>query len=195
MKIILGSQSPRRKEIMEFFSLPFEQVPAHFDEDSIPFSGDPALHAITLSQKKAEVIAHKFPNEIILTADTVVFFNGKLYNKPLDAQEAFSFLKAFSGKSQQVITGVTVRRGSEVFSKHEETTLLFNKLSDSQIRKFHSKCHACDKAGGFAIEKGGALVISKIEGCYYNVLGLPINTAALLLLNVGIDLWDFLKEL
>ncbi|MFS8562974.1 MAG: Maf family protein [Rhabdochlamydiaceae bacterium] len=140
-------------------------------------------------------MAQKFPSETIITADTVVFFNGKIYNKPLDELEAFSFLKAFSGHVQQVITGVTVRRGKEVFSQHEETKLFFNKLSDEQIRKFHRSCCALDKAGGFAIEKAGTLIISKIEGCYYNVLGLPVNTLALLLRNVGIDLWDFLKEL
>jgi septum formation protein len=194
MKIILGSQSPRRKEIMEFFSLPFQQVPAHFDEDSLPFLGDPAVHAITLSQKKAEVLAQKFPNEIIVTADTVVFFNGKLYNKPVDKQEAFLFLKAFAGNWQEVITAVTVRRGEKICSSHEKTRLLFNSLSDEQVHKFHTHCYALDKAGGFAIEKAGELLISKMEGCYYNVLGLPINTLALLLLNVGINLWDFLKE-
>lgn len=194
MSIILGSQSPRRKEIMEFFSLPFKQVPAHFDEESLLFEGDPALHATILSQKKAEVLVEKFPHDIIVTADTVVFFNGKLYNKPVDREEAFSFLKAFSGKKQKVITAVTVRQGEKIYSQHEETLLVFNSLTDEEIRKFHTHCHSLDKAGGFAIEKGGSLVISKMEGCYYNVLGLPINTLSTLLLNVGINLWDYLKE-
>ncbi len=194
MKIILGSQSPRRKEIMDFFSLPFDQIPAHFDEESLPFSGNPSTYAITLSQKKAEVLAQKFPSEIIMTADTVVFFNGKLYNKPGSQEEAFAFLKAFSGKWQQVITAVTVQKGTEVFSSHEETKLLFNSLSDDQIRKFHTYCLALDKAGGFAIEKAGSLLISKIEGSYDTVMGLPINTVYKLLLKVGINLWDFLKQ-
>ena len=195
MKIILGSQSPRRKEILDFFSLPFSQIPANFDEDSLPFLGNPALHAITLSQKKAEVLAEKFPGEIILTADTVVFFNGKLYNKPKCKKEAFEFLKAFSGNWQQVITGVTLRCNEEIFSHHEETKLLFNSLSDEQIHKFHNHCYALDKAGGFAIEKAGSLIISKIEGSYDTVLGLPINAVHNLLLNFGINLWDYLKDL
>jgi septum formation protein len=194
MQIILGSQSPRRREILEYFSLPFVQVASEFDEDSIPFKGDPAAHAILLSQKKAETLAKRYPKDVILTADSVVFCKGKLYNKPVDEHEAFKFLSEICGEWQQVITGVTARRGSEIHSEHEETKLLFNRLSPEQIRKFHSHCYFLDKAGGYAIEKSGNLIVSRIEGCYYNVLGLPIQVTRNLLLKLGIDLWDFLKS-
>jgi septum formation protein len=194
MQIILGSQSPRRKEIMGFFALPFVQVSSDFAEESVPFSGNPAKHAMLLSQKKAETISPRYPKDVILTADTVVFCNGKIYNKPTDEHEATKFLQEFAGNWQSVFTGVTARRGSEVHSSFEETKLLFHKLTTDQIKKFHAHCYFLDKAGGFAIEKSGNLIVSRIEGCYYNVLGLPINTVQKLLMKLGIDLWDYLKD-
>jgi len=194
MQIILGSQSPRRKEIMGFFSLPFIQVPSNFDEESIPFGGDPAKHAVTLSQKKAETLVERYPKDVILTADSVVFYNGKLYNKRGDENDARQTLKDLGGNWHQVFTGVTVRQGEKTFSDFEETKLLFKKLSDEEIEKFHRHCYFLDKAGGYAIEKSGNLIVSRIEGCYYNVLGLPVNVTQRLLLKLGIDLWDFLKN-
>lgn len=195
MKIILGSQSPRRREIMDFFSLPFVQVSSDFDEESVSFEGDPAKHAMLLSQKKAETLALRYPKDVILTADTVVFCKGNLYNKPRDEHEAQEFLTTFAGNWQSINTGVTVRRGLDVHTGFEETRLLFNNLTPDQIKKFHAHCYFLDKAGGYAIEKSGNLIVSRIEGCYYNVLGLPINTVQKLLLKLDIDLWDFLKTL
>ncbi|HUD01706.1 MAG TPA: Maf family nucleotide pyrophosphatase [Rhabdochlamydiaceae bacterium] len=195
MKIILGSQSPRRREIMSYFSLPFVQVASDFDEESIPYQGNPAKHAMLLSQKKAETLAVRFPQEVILTADSVVSCNGKLYNKPRDEHEAAEFLRTFSETWQEVTTGVTVRRGPEVHTSFEETRLIFHKLTDDQIKKFHNHIYFLDKAGGYAIEKSANLIVSRIEGCYYNVVGLPINTVQRLLLKLGIDLWDYLSPI
>lgn len=168
-------------------------VPSDFDEESIPFAGNPGQHALILSQKKNEVLRKQYPNEVILTADSVVYCDGKLYNKPANEEEAFSFLSAFSGKWQSVFTGVTVARGPIVYSDIEETKILVNTLTPEQIKKFHSSIFTLDKAGGYTIEKSGILIVSRLEGCYDNVLGLPINTTRKLLLKVGIDLWDFLK--
>jgi septum formation protein len=178
---------------MEFFSLPFMQVASDFDEESVVFQGDPAKHAMLLSQKKAEVLAQKFPNDVILTADTVVYCNGKLYNKPQDEHEARQFLLDLGGNWNHVFTGVTARKGVAVHSDFDETKLLFHKLTPDHIQKFHQHCSVLDKAGGYAIEKCGNLIVSRIEGCYYNVMGLPINTVQKLLIKLGIDLWDFLK--
>jgi septum formation protein len=194
MRIILGSQSPRRREILEFFAIPFLQISSGFDEDSVPFKGDPAQHAMLLSQKKSEALVSQFPTDLILTADSVVYCDGKLYNKPSDEHEAASFLQNFSGKWQSVMTGVTVRRGDEIYTASEETKLLLNTLTPQQIQKFHTHCYFLDKAGGYAIEKSGSLILSRIEGCYYNVMGLPVNTVQKLLLKLGVDLWQYLKS-
>ncbi len=194
MRLILGSQSPRRKEIMNFFSVPFVQIPSAFDEDSIAFVGDPVAYAQELSIKKAQDLATKFPNDAILTADTVVFFEGNIYNKPKDESEAFSMLRKFSGKWQQVFTAVTVQKNNQAHSGFAETKILFNALTDQQIRLYHSSCSYLDKAGAYAIQQAGSILVSRIEGCYYNVMGLPVNTVRELLSEIDIDLWKHLRD-
>jgi septum formation protein len=193
MQIILGSQSPKRKEILGLFSLPFKQVPSNFNEETISFDGDPIAYCQTLSQKKAETLLEQFSKEIILTADSVVYCEGKIYNKPVDEQEAIRFLEELGGRWQSVFTGVTVRSGQLEHVGFAETKLLLHKLDPKQIKRFHNHCYALDKAGGYSIEKSGNLIVSQMEGCYYNVLGLPIQLTHQLLLKVGIDLWDYLN--
>lgn len=193
IRLILGSQSPRRKEILNFFALPFIQIPSTFDEESIPFSGNPVQYAQELSLGKAKELATRFQNDAILTADTVVFCEGNVYNKPRDEAEAFSMLRTFSGKWHQVITAVTVVKNCQVYSGFEETKILFNPISDAQIRLYLQSCSFLDKAGAYAIQQAGSILISRIDGCYYNVMGLPVNTVKEMLSKIGIDLWQHLK--
>ena len=194
MKVILGSQSPRRVEILSFFSLPFEQKSSSFDEDSIPFNGNPHDYVCILSKEKAQVLAKNYPEAVIITADTTVFFNGKIFNKPADENEGVKFFTELSGNWHSVFTGVTVSKGNQSFTDAEETRVLLNPLTKQQINKFHTACHCADKAGGYSIMNTGSIIVKKIEGCYYNVTGLPVNTLQKLLLNVGIDLWDYIKR-
>lgn len=194
MRLILGSQSPRRKEILSFFAIPFVQIPSCFDEESVLFEGDPARYALELSSKKAQSLAEKFPNDLIISADTVVFFEGNIYNKPRDEAEAFSMLQKFSGKWQQVYTAHTIQKNNEAYSGFEETKILFNPLTDEQIRLYHNHCSSLDKAGAYAIQQAGSILVSKIDGCYYNVMGLSVNTLRELLSKFGVDLWAHLKS-
>jgi septum formation protein len=193
MRLILGSQSPRRKEILSYFAIPFVQIPSAFDEESVPFQGNPSQYAQELSLKKAQVLAHRFPEDVILTADTVVYLDGKIFNKPKDADEAFAMFRCFSGKWQQVFTAVTVQKNKEIYSGFEETKILFHHLNDEQIKLYHCSAPFLDKAGGYAIQGAGSILVSRIDGCYYNVMGLPVNVIKDLLLRVGIDLWKHLK--
>lgn len=192
-RLILGSQSPRRKEILGYFSLPFEQATPLFDEDSIPFHGNPAKHVCELSHGKAQSLHHLFPKAIILTADTIVFQEGKLYGKPRNEKEAFEILSQLAGKWHSVFTGLTLRQDDREFHRFEETRVLFNPLTPEQVRHYQAKLHCTDKAGGYAIQMAGGLIVNRIEGCYYNVMGLPVNSVRHLLLQIGIDLWDYLK--
>ncbi len=192
MRIILGSQSPRRKEILGYFSLPFDQIPSSFDEETVSFQGDPVSYATELSSKKAQSLAEKYPSDLIISADTVVFFEGAIYNKPKDQEEAFSMLKKFSGKWQQVFTAHTVQKGDLAYSGFEETKILFNPLTDEQIRLYHGCFPNLDKAGAYAIQHAGSILVSRIEGCYYNVMGLSVNTLNKLLKQFGLDLWSTL---
>jgi septum formation protein len=192
MKIILGSQSPRRKEILGYFSLPFTQVSPDFDEDSLVFKADPVNYVMALSKGKAESLVIQFPQSIILTADTIVYREGKIYGKPKNEKEAFAMLTELSGEWHTVYTGITLQKDKEAFSGFEATRVLFNDLNSKQISHYIAKNEWADKAGGYAIQSRGGLIVSKIDGCYYNVMGLPINTVERLLKHFGIELWDFL---
>lgn len=193
MRLILGSQSPRRKDILNSFALPFVQISSAFDEDQVIFRGDPSSYVLELAQKKGLALADRFPSDPILTADTVVYFDKKIYNKPKDEKEAFSMLRTLSGQAHFVYTGVSIRKGVNEFSGFETTKIFFNSLTDEQIRLYHQNGVFLDKAGGYALQGAGGILVSKMEGCYYNVIGLPLNTTKNLLAKVGIDLWQYLK--
>ena len=194
-KILLGSQSPRRKQILEFFNLPFQQAVSHFDEDLVPVNGNPAAYAAKLAAAKSEALFLKYPNEIILTADTVVFLNGKIYNKPKDLNEGAQFLRELGGHWHAVHSEIHLRYKDQHFADGEESKLKFHRLTDAQIAAFHKHVDVLDKAGGYAIEGCGQLILEKMEGCYYNVLGLPVNALSRLLSKVGIDLWQHMRNL
>jgi septum formation protein len=194
MEIILGSQSPRRKEILEFFSLPFRQIPSHFDEESVAYDRSPSLYAEKLSLEKAKVLQKQYPEALIITADTVVSLDGTLLGKPADDEDSRRMLSLLSGRWHSVITAVSVSKKEALFSQAEETRVLCNRLTPDEIHRYLKRHHLTDKAGGYAIQKSGSLLVNKIEGCYYNVCGLPVNTLRELLQKVGIDLWDYLKK-
>lgn len=189
-RLILGSQSPRRKEILGYFNIPFELASPPFVEETVLFRGDPAAYVMEISKGKAESLAPLYPHAVILTADTSVFCNGKIYNKPSDEAEAFQFLSELSGQWQSVFTGVTVKSGSEEYEDFDETRVLFNDLAPEQISHFVAKRFWVGKAGGYTIQSIGSLLVRRIEGCYYNVTGLPVNTLHKLLKKAGIDLWQ-----
>jgi len=190
--LILGSQSPRRKEILSFFSVPFIQVPSHFEEESIVFFGDPIRYALTLAEKKAEMLTRQFPDSIIMTADTIVYCKNRVYNKPIDNDHAHEMLKELAGTWHSVFTAVAVRLNASMLSDCEETKVHIRPLTDEQIVLYHRGGHFLDKSGGYAIQNAGSLIVAKIEGCYYNVMGLPVGTTRALLLSFGIDLWNYL---
>lgn len=194
MELILGSQSPRRREILNYFSLPFRQVSPDFDETQVAYQGNPASFASEVAKRKALCLSDRFPKEIILTADTVVHRQNRLFLKPESLEEAQAMLRELSGKEHQVYTGVCVARGNDIFLDAEESRVFFHELTEPQIRSYVDTFAPLDKAGGYAIQKGGSLIVKRIEGCYYNIMGLPIHTVRRLLLKAGVDLWDYLKS-
>lgn len=191
--LILGTQSPRRLEIFSCFDLPFEQASSSFDENSVHYDGDPIAYAAAIAKGKADELYPRFLQRTILTADTVVYCEGKVYGKPHDAEDALSMLAELAGKWQSVFTAVTLRRGHEEFSHTEETRVLMNPLTKEQIKHYCEKMQPYDKAGSYQIQMPGGLIVRQIEGCYYNVVGLPINTVRTLLKSIGIELWDHLR--
>lgn len=194
-QIILGSNSPRRGEILRFFSLPFLQIASNFAEESISFREDPVEYVETLAKKKGEVLALEHPDSIILTADTIVYLEGQVYNKPINREEAILFLQKLSGKWHTVYTGIALSLGNIQHVQVEETRILFHELKIDHIHHYLNHVNFLDKAGSYAIQQGGSLVVKKIEGCYYNVMGLPLSALKELLTLVNIDLWEHMNIL
>ncbi len=193
--LILGSNSPRRREILNFFSIPFQQASPNFDESQVIFQGDPGAFASEVAHRKALCLAPQFPNHTILTADTIVYKENRVFLKPENLEEAHAMLRELSGKEHKVFTGVCIAQKNEFFISVEETRVFFHELTEAQIVAYHHHVQPLDKAGGYAIQKGGSLIVKRIEGCYYNIMGLPIHTVRKLLIKAGIDLWDYLKSI
>lgn len=193
MILVLGSQSPRRQEILGYFSLPFKVAAPPFNEKEVPFDGDPEWYSCAVASGKALSLRETFPDAAILAADTVVFREGKLYEKPRDREEAFQFLKELCGQWHTVYTGISLVHGEDEFHCAETTRVLFNPLSDKQIDTYLGAINWSDKSGSYTIQQTGSLVINRIEGCYYNVIGFPVNSVQSLLKNIGLDLWQHLS--
>ena len=194
MELILGSQSPRRSKILSYFNLHFKQISSDFDESLIPFKGDPNEYVKILSMKKGEALNLLHPTAVILTADTIVYFNGKVYGKPRNLDEAFEYLKQLSGNWHQVFTGLSVFYQNQIYQAVEETQVQLHYLTEKQIEVYHQNHEFADKAGAYMIQGSGGIVVKQIKGCYYNVMGLPINSLVEVLKPAGIDLWEHLKE-
>ena len=192
-ELILGSQSPRRRDILNLFSVPFRQVSPDFDETQVSFQGDPIAFVSEVSKLKAMSLQKRFPHQPILTADTIVYRNNRLFLKPESLEEAFGMVSELSGKEHIVYTGVCVILENQKWVETEETRVFFHELTEAQIHAYHQHFNPLDKAGAYAIQGGGSIIVKRIEGCYYNIMGLPLNTTRRLLSKVGIDLWDYLK--
>lgn len=176
--IIMASQSPRRRELMKMTGLKFRiaepiDVDETYDIGSLGAMNVPEY----LSQKKAQAyIALLKPDQILITADTVVVLNGKIMGKPKNKAEAFEMLKSLSDNTHTVITGVTLSDINHTTTFSVKTDVVFGHLSDSEIDYYISKFMPFDKAGGYGIQEYiGAIGIKRIDGSFYNVMGLPVN--------------------
>lgn len=176
MKMILASGSPRRKELLEMTGLKFTVVTSDTDE-TIPEGTRPGVAALMLSKRKALAVAEQEPyrGSIVIGADTIVSLDGQVFGKPKDRDDARMMLHALSDRTHTVYTGVSIVNSDlTVNSFVEGTEVHFYPLTDSQTEAYLDTGEYRDKAGGYAIQGGGAVFISGIIGDYYNVMGLPI---------------------
>ncbi len=177
MKIILASASPRRKELLELINLKFEINPSNIDEI---LNEDLSLEKKIedLSYQKALNIADKTSDDyLVIGADTVVEINGEILGKPKDKDDAKRMLKLLSGKYHSVITAIAIistKDKSNFVVTHEKTKVKFIDLTDEKIEKYINSGEPMDKAGAYAIQGLGVMFVQSIEGCYTNVVGLPI---------------------
>lgn len=175
-KIILASNSPRRKELMRMAGFEFE-VKSKNVEENHPAGFAPEEIPQHLAAKKAKAFLPELQeNEIVIGADTIVLLNGKIYEKPVDRQDAINMLTALSGQTHTVITGVCVLSKQKEVSFSDVTRVHFNPLTQAEIEYYVDNFKPYDKAGSYACQEWiGAVAIRKFEGDYFNVVGLPIN--------------------
>ena len=193
LPLVLASESPRRKQIMKYFTLPFETIPHTFDEKSIPWQGNPHAYVSTLAAEKAKNVAQNHPNRVIVAADTIVVIDGEPLTKPTSRDDASRMLKKLSGRWHSVVTAMAIAYHGHIHSRTDETRVLMQLMNDHHIEKYLNLDIWSDKAGGYAIQEAGSLLVQRIDGCYYNVIGLPVSTLASMLKEVSIDIWDFLQ--
>lgn len=169
--ILLASASPRRHELLQLVAPNFECRAADVDE-SLPSGILPSEAVLYLSRIKALALAPS--NKIIIGADTVVALENKIIGKPKDENDAFDILKSLSGREHSVFTGVTLINGNEARSFFCETKVTFYELSDDEIHAYIKTGECLDKAGAYGIQGKGSLLVKKIDGDYFNVVGLPV---------------------
>ncbi|MDP2675552.1 MAG: Maf family protein [Dehalococcoidia bacterium] len=186
--LILASASPRRRELLARLGIPFDVRPVSVIEEVE--SGNPVIVASRLARMKAEAARLAEPEEPILAADTVVVHAGTILGKPVDAAEAAAMLSRLRGESHRVITAVAVipRGGRAALLRHPETEVTMRTFTDGEIEASIARGDPFDKAGGYAIQDEMLRPVRRYEGCYCNVVGLPLWTTVELLRRAGVDI-------
>ena len=172
MRLILASQSPRRRELLGLFRRPFTIQVADIDE-TMDADRPPYDEVARVSRAKAEAIARE-KDDIVVAADTIVVCAGRTLGKPRTEAEAKEMLRLLSGRDHQVMTGMTVLRGDRAVTCTEVTDIHFRELSDKEIESYIATGEPMDKAGSYGIQGGAALFAERMVGDYYNVMGLPV---------------------
>ncbi len=188
-KIILASASPRRRELLEKIGLKFEVEPGNYEED---MHSDLEPHALArkISLEKADAVAGKHKNALVIAADTFIVCEDKILGKPHVATEARKMLETISGRSHSVITGFSIIDTSnhKTLSKSVETKVYIRKLTPAEIDDYVKSGEPLDKAGAYAIQGLGAAMVERIEGDYFNVVGLPLSALVGALKEFGINI-------
>lgn len=172
-KLILASGSPRRKQLLEKYGYDFIVDSGECDEvfdDSL----DVYRAIMDVAYQKGIEIVKKYTDCLVVSADTIIYFDNDIIGKPLNYDDAFNILKRLSGNTHEVITGVCINDGSVVDSFYDISYVTFKKLSDSDIKRYLSYNESMDKAGAYAIQLHGKELVKKIEGDFENIIGLPM---------------------
>ncbi len=173
--IILASKSPRRQALLRQIGIDFQVDPANIDE-SFRENESPEDFARRIAQEKARVTAGRHRKGIVIGADTIVVLDGRVFGKPIDARDAEHMLSQLSGRVHLVITGLTVMDAAtgRSLTRTAATRVWFKNLTKQEIMSYSSSGEPLDKAGAYGIQERGALLVERIEGCFYNVVGLPL---------------------
>lgn len=190
MEIILASASPRREELLSRIVKKFKIMKSDFDEESVEIEGNLSSYAIEISKGKAQGVAKISSGDfLIIGCDTIVCLKDRVLGKPKDEMEAVSMLKALSGNVHKVITGITIINtvSNKFVTDYVCTEVKFSVLDDKSIEKYVKSGEPMDKAGAYGIQGYGGIFVEEIHGCYYNVVGLPLNRIVFLLREMGVN--------
>jgi septum formation protein len=185
LRVILASQSPRRRELLTLVGITHEVRPADIDEAYLP--GEvPSEHAERLARGKCAVIAEREPDALVIGSDTIVVVDGEVLGKPKDEGDAAHMLRRLSGRSHIVVTAVAVAWRGEIRSAVEEVNVTFHSLSDDDITAYIATREPMDKAGAYGIQGFGATIVERVDGDYFAVMGLPLQLLVRVLRELGI---------
>ena len=184
-RLILASQSPRRRDLLALIGLPHEVQPAHLDESVLP-GEDPVVYAERLARAKASAVAARAPDAVVIGADTIVVLDGEILGKPATTAEAEATLHRLSGRTHAVHTAVAVARDGRVVSGVESVRVTFRALTGAQVAAYVATGEPMDKAGAYGIQGYGAVIVARVEGDYFAVMGLALGRLVGLLDDVGI---------
>ncbi|MCM2582909.1 Maf family nucleotide pyrophosphatase [Bacillus stercoris] len=172
--LILASQSPRRKELLDLLQLPYSIIVSEVEE-KLNRNLSPEENVQWLAKQKAKAVADLHPHAIVIGADTMVCLDSECLGKPQDQEEAASMLRRLSGRSHSVITAVSIQAENQSETFYDKTEVAFWPLSEEEIWTYIETKEPMDKAGAYGIQGRGALFVKKIDGDYYSVMGLPIS--------------------
>lgn len=187
MEIILASGSPRRRELLNTLGLSFRVCPAKGEENA-PEGAGPEEIVKALSRAKAAEVSRQFAGNLIIAADTIVYLDGRVLGKPKDEADACAMLASLSGRAHEVYTGVTVMLGEDTLCEAECTKVFFRELSAEEIDAYVASGDPMDKAGAYGIQGRASLMVERLEGDYFNVMGLPLCRLGQLLNELGVEL-------
>lgn len=195
LPLVLASASPRRRALLASLGVQFEVYPSEVKE--IDDGDSPSAIVERNALLKCEDVVKKinYP-AVVISADTLVFLEGEVLSKPKDLQDAKRILKMLSGNTHQVVTGIAVINTADNRKAQgsETTDVTFRQLNDEEIEKFVEIVHPLDRAGAYTVDGPGSLLVSRYDGCYYNVLGLPIVRLDKLLRKVGVNLFSRISK-
>jgi len=194
-QLILASQSPRRKQLFKALGIIFVVAKNAFTETEHK-NGSPQEHVIENALGKACSVAARYKNALVIGADTVVVFKRKVLGKPKDNKEAVSFLRMLQGNTHAVYTGLALidTRKNKTLTGYVKTLVTMRTLNEQELKAYLALINPLDKAGAYAIQGPGAIVVEKIDGCYYNVVGFPIAKLEEMLLSLWFSLFQYMGK-
>ncbi len=173
-KIILASKSARRKELLEMLGVSFDIITKDTDESGVEY-GTPDELVMKLSRRKLDAVLDDVPeNSVVISADTIVWCGGEVYGKPKDIPDAVRMLRSMSGRAHQVYTGISVSDGAKIVTDAVCSDVYFRDISDGEIEYYVNNCAVTDKAGAYGIQERASLFVERIDGDYFNIVGLPV---------------------